>query len=183
MRVSFDAAYRSTFQHVSFSDLFTQLCSAKAHPYYISIALLVVFAWPHILLLPVWFGKDAYHRVDEHTRETAQRVLAAAPMRPQRRRQSSFIHPFIHLIYTRFRIKRRLNNLYTDFPLLLHSIFHFRQAIGSSQSTVPSLAEIAPRNLSRAHRCSAGPRSRMACLILRRSGVCRLRCVLCGGER
>lgn len=60
---------------------------ALHHPYFISLALIVVWAWPHMLILPVWFGKDAYHRMDSHARETLHhaRTTVVPEERPSRR--------------------------------------------------------------------------------------------------
>lgn len=55
-----------------------------AHPYLIAIALFVIAAWPHILLLPFWFGKDAYRRVEAQTRQAAS-VIASGRTRPRKR--------------------------------------------------------------------------------------------------
>ncbi|EJC99001.1 uncharacterized protein FOMMEDRAFT_161215 [Fomitiporia mediterranea MF3/22] len=57
------------------------------HPYFISFALLILWAWPHILMLPVWFGKDAYRRMDGHARNAVGR--ATAPVR--RRKRDTFM--------------------------------------------------------------------------------------------
>ncbi|TDL17733.1 hypothetical protein BD410DRAFT_729606 [Rickenella mellea] len=59
-----------------------------AHSYSIAFALLVVCAWPHILALPVWFGRDAYRRMENQTRAAAS-VVAGGP--PRRRRRDVFI--------------------------------------------------------------------------------------------
>lgn len=53
------------------------------HPYFISFALVVLWAWPHILMLPIWFGRDAVRRMDNHARTAAKR--AAAPVRQRKR--------------------------------------------------------------------------------------------------
>ncbi|KAL5501288.1 hypothetical protein ACEPAH_8548 [Sanghuangporus vaninii] len=53
------------------------------HPYLISLALFILWAWPHILMLPVWFGKDAYRRMDTHARTAVSR--ATAPVRRRKR--------------------------------------------------------------------------------------------------
>ncbi|KAI5120823.1 hypothetical protein M0805_003219 [Coniferiporia weirii] len=53
------------------------------HPYFIAFALFVVWAWPHLLMLPVWFSKDAYRIVDDHARNAVNRV--AAPVRRRKR--------------------------------------------------------------------------------------------------
>ena len=49
-----------------------------------SFALIVVFAWPHILFLPIWFGKDAVRRVDIHARDVGGRLFGIEP--PRRRK-------------------------------------------------------------------------------------------------
>ena len=52
---------------------------ALAHPYFVSLALLTIWAWPHLLMLPVWFGKDAYRRMDTHARVAYNHAASAAP--------------------------------------------------------------------------------------------------------
>ena len=57
------------------------ITTALEHPYYVVLALLVVCAWPHILALPIWFGKDAYRRMERQTRQAVSHVVKEPPKR------------------------------------------------------------------------------------------------------
>lgn len=57
---------------------------ALAHPYYIAFALFVVYAWPHIIALPFWFGQDGYRRMESQTRRAISQVTTRG--RPRRKR-------------------------------------------------------------------------------------------------
>ncbi|KAL5482949.1 hypothetical protein ACEPAI_9544 [Sanghuangporus weigelae] len=85
----------------SFSDWVSRVAAfinneTLEHPYLISLALFVLWAWPHILMLPVWFGKDAYRRMDTHARTAVSR--AAAPVR-RRKRFFSTYHSVVNASY------------------------------------------------------------------------------------
>lgn len=74
---------------ISSSMIFTHDYIALEHPYLMSFALFVICAWPHILVLPVWFARDGARRMETHTRNFTTQV-AAAPRR--RRREQSLMH-------------------------------------------------------------------------------------------
>ena len=92
---------RQLYAHMQ--SLFT-VNTALEHPYFISFALVVVWAWPHLLMLPVWFGKDAYYRMDSHAREAVQHVRTnVVPGERPRRAHSILIHCFtMSLIFPSF---------------------------------------------------------------------------------
>ena len=70
---------------------------ALEHPYYISFALVVLWAYPHLLMLPVWFSHDAVRRMDDHVRNAADQ--ATAPVRRRKRKSINiFLMPHTHII-------------------------------------------------------------------------------------
>ncbi|PAV17403.1 hypothetical protein PNOK_0746700 [Pyrrhoderma noxium] len=75
----------------SIISLFSRINSETLeHPYYISFALVVLWAYPHLLMLPVWFSHDAVRRMDDHVRNAADQ--ATAPVR--RRKRDVFISKY-----------------------------------------------------------------------------------------
>ncbi|KLO05642.1 hypothetical protein SCHPADRAFT_946734 [Schizopora paradoxa] len=52
------------------------------HPYLYALALAVVWAYPHLLCLPIWFTKDAYRRADTQVRGVFGSISA-----PRRRKR------------------------------------------------------------------------------------------------
>jgi len=56
-----------------------------AHPFLYAFALSVIWAYPHLLCLPIWFAKDAYRRADNQVRGIVGTISA-----PRRRKRDIF---------------------------------------------------------------------------------------------
>ncbi|KAH8113512.1 hypothetical protein DFH11DRAFT_1689341 [Phellopilus nigrolimitatus] len=73
------------------------------HPYFIAFALFIVWAWPHLLMLPVWFGKDAYRHMDDHARSAARGL--STPVR--RRKRDVFVSRYRSVVNATYEPESR----------------------------------------------------------------------------
>ena len=73
---------------------------ALEHPYLYALALAVVWAYPHLLCLPIWFTKDAYRRADNQVRGVFGTI--SAPRRRKRMQSNTLLClPTMTLLFSR----------------------------------------------------------------------------------